>query len=645
MSAIAAHCGAQAAPGGAARIARMLDAMHARGTERHVLAPPRDAAPTSVVIGAVRHPWETTDSGADTSAAAALGTRTLVADATLVHRAALRRALDSRGAPAAAGAGDAALLLALLASHGEGGVSLLEGEFAFIQHDAASGRILAARDFAGSRSLYYAHVGGVLLLATLPGALLADPAVPRALDLATLASVAAGLWSHAPGTAYRAIRELPAGHLLTWTPGHEPETRAHWEPEAHVERRRRPLGEAAEELRALLLTAVQERLDPTAPTAVSLSGGWDSTAVFASAMEAGRRAPGNPGAIRAVSISYPEGDPGREDDTIRAVLGHWQATTHWLDVDAITLFDGAAASAARRDGPFAHAFEHWNRALYRGARAVDARVMLDGAGGDQLFQVSDVYLADLFAWGRWIELARQWRGRGGRGLRNFYRWAVRPALPPAVQRGIAAVRRRHPPRDHLHREAPFWFCRSFLDAHGVMEREASARPPLPRASRVLHETHAYLRFPYFSRILSQLHGFAQEEGVALRSPLLDARVVTWALRRPWSERADRAESKVALRAAMDGLLPPQVLAPRTHRTGITSAYFLRQLRGPGRVLVEGLLDDSHLASMGMIDLRLMRRAWDHVLRHDDDETGARLFFTLQAELWLRAQADVAGSAP
>lgn len=644
MSAIAACCGA-VAPGGPARLDRMLEAMHARGAERQRLQASGRGEPSLVALGVVRHPWETAAAGTVTSGAAVLGTRSLVADVTLVHRTDLHRTLDSRGAGVPSGASDATLLLALLASHGDEGVSLIEGEFSFIQHDAASGRILAARDFAGCRSLFYAHVGGVLLLATLPRALLADPAVPRALDLATMASVAAGLWSHAPGTAYRAIRELPAGHLLTWTPGREPETRAHWEPAARVERRRRPLGEAAEELRALLITAVQERLDPTAPTAVSLSGGWDSTAVFASAMEARRRAPGQSGPIHAVSISYPEGDPGREDDTIRAVLGHWRTRTHWLDVDAIPLFDAAVASAARRDGPFAHAFEHWNRALYRGARAVDARVMLDGAGGDQLFQVSDIYLADLFAWGRWIELARQWRGRGGRGLRNFYRWAVRPALPPAVQRGIAAVRRRHPPRDHLHREAPFWFRRSFLDAHGVMDRETSARPPLPQASRVLHETHAYLRFPYFSRILSQLHGFAQEEGVALRSPLLDARVVAWALRRPWSERADRAESKVALRAAMDGLLPPQVLAPRTHRTGITSAYFLRQLRGPGRVLVEGLLDDSHLASMGMIDLRLMRLAWDHVQRHDDDETGARLFFTLQAELWLRAQADAAGSSP
>lgn len=644
MSAIAAYCGT-AAPGGPARLDRMLEAMPARGSERRLLPVPGNGESSSVALGVVRHPWETAAAGTESSGAAVLGTRSLVADATLVHRADLRRALDSRGAGVPSGASEAALLLALLASHGDEGVPLIEGEFAFIQHDAASGRVLAARDFAGHRSLFYAHVDGVLLLATMPGALLSDPAVPRALDLATLASVAAGLWSHAPSTVYAAIRELPAGHLLTWTPGREPEIRAYWVPAAHVERRRRPLGEAAEELRALLITAVQARLDPIAPTAVSLSGGWDSTAVFAGAMEARRFAPGQSGPIRAVSISYPEGDPGREDDTIRAVLGQWQASTHWLDVDAIPLFTDAAASAARRDGPFAHAFEHWNRALYRGARAVGARVMLDGAGGDQLFQVSDIYLADLFAWGRWIELARQWRGRGGRGLRNFYRWAVRPALPPALQRGIAVVRRRHPPHDHLHRAAPFWFRRAFLDAHGVMEREISARPPLPRASRVLHETHAYVRFPYFSRILSQLRDFAQQEGVALRSPLLDARVVAWALRRPWSERADRAESKVALRAAMDGLLPPQVLAPRTHRTGITSAYFLRQLRGPGRVLVEGLLDDSHLASMGMIDLRLTRRAWDHVLRHDDDETGARLFLTLQAELWLRAHAPGAGAAP
>jgi hypothetical protein len=63
------------------------------------------------------------------------------------------------------------------------------------------------------------------------------------------------------------------------------------------------------------------------------------------------------------------------------------------------------------------------------------------------------------------------------------------------------------------------------------------------------------------------------------------------------------------------------------------------MRGPGRPLVEAMLQDPLLASLGMIDVPRLRHAWAHVLEHDNDEIGARIFFTLEAELWLRAHAE------
>ena len=53
-----------------------------------------------------------------------------------------------------------------------------------------------------------------------------------------------------------------------------------------------------------------------------------------------------------------------------------------------------------------------------------------------------------------------------------------------------------------------------------------------------------------------------------------------------------------------------------------------------------MLQDPLLASIGMIDAARLRQAWAHVLRHDNDEVAGRIFFTLQAELWLRAHADL-----
>jgi len=615
-----------------ASVERMLGRMRARGADHRAMLEPTHAAP--VALGAAKHAWER-DLRHGTATAESDGLR-VVADATLFFIEDLRRAIGAT-APAS-DAGPARMILAAYAKWGEDAFARLEGDFAFILWDGPRRRLLAARDFAGHRPLFLGTAAGTLVVASTVGAILEHTEIPRDLDLASLAAAAAGLWNHSAQTAFRAIRELPAGHLLRYEPGLAPTVHAYWSPPSSLLHTRQPIAQAAEELRHLLSESVRERLSPDGVTGLSLSGGWDSTAVFGTGQQLlgashdGRR-------IQPVSISYPPGDPGDEDDLIRAVAGRWNVEPRWLEVDEIPLFNEAEGAAAARDEPFAHAYERWNRELSRSARAAGARVMLDGVGGDQLFQVSDIFLSDLFQRGRWLELARQWRGRGGRGLRNFWRWAVRPALPDPVTRAIASLRGMPTPGHHFDRQPPPWFEHAFLESHGVLARERAEVPVLPRSSRVLGETHAYLRYPLFARILGHLGSFALEEGVELRSPLLDERVVRFAARRPWSERVDRRETKIVLRRAMQGLLPDHVLAPRAHRTGVTTAYFFRQLRGPGRPFIERMLQDPLLASLGMIEPRRLRRAWDHLLQHDDDSLAAPFFFTVQAEAWIRARTD------
>src|SRR5690606_4084438 len=134
-----------------------------------------------------------------------------------------------------------------------------------------------------------------------------------------------------------------------------------------------------------------------------LSGGWDSPAVFA-AGQAALRASGDPRSLLPVSISYPPGDPGREDELIESIAMHWDVPIHWVDIRDIPFVDRPVERAAERDEPFGHAFEMWHRSLARGSRGVGAHVAFDGVGGDQLFQVSEVYFADLLRSGRLLEL-------------------------------------------------------------------------------------------------------------------------------------------------------------------------------------------------------------------------------------------------
>lgn len=548
----------------------------------------------------------------------------VVADGDLYYRGDLLRRIGGDDA-------DTATLIARALERGdEDALHWFEGDFTFIAWHTTQRRVIAARDFGGRYPLFYAWHERRLYLGRAERELLADGRLPRSLDLTNLTIVAAGMWSQGDFTVYTAIRELPAGSVLRWRPGSAPVVRRFWYPEPKAPHRG-TLEDAASELRQLLDDAVRERLDPEGRTAVTLSGGWDSTAVYASA-----RAIGAP--VHGVSISYPEGDPGREDETIASVTRHWGDEPDFIDIADIPFYADWAAEAAQRPRPFAHAYERWNRALARRANERGARVILDGVGGDQLFQVSEIYLAELFRRGHWISLARELPARSTYDgtLRTLYRWAIRPNLPKSLSDRIARWRGLMPARHYLDRLPPIWFRRSFLEAHGVMQRERAHQPKPNTKNHVLAEAQAYLSLPFYPRVFAHLTGFARDEGVTLRSPLLDERIVRFSLARPWSDRIRGPETKRSLRLAMRGRLPDEVLAPRPRRTGTTNGYMRREMLRAGWPVAESLLDSMRLVDIGMVEPTRYRRAWDHIRQHEDDDTTARLFFTLQAELWLRS---------
>jgi len=312
-----------------------------------------------------------------------------------------------------------------------------------------------------------------------------------------------------------------------------------------------------------LAGAVRERLAPAGPTTVWLSGGWDSTAVFASG-ERVLRERGGGKHLRAVSLSYPPGDPGREDELIEAAAGRWGSPIHWVDIAGVPLLDGPGERAAGRDEPFAHAFEMGNRALARGTRALGSRVALDGVGGDQLFQVSPVYLADLLRGGRLPSLAREWRrtGLSGSGFHQFFHWAMLPLLPRWLRRSVAPIRGGRPLRGHLERPLPSWLRADFAERTGLLAREAAAAPPRDGMGPAAYETSWYLSHPYFPRAFACVADFALEEGVEVRSPLFDRRVVEFAVGRPREERAGGGETKRLLRRAMRRVTP--TISQRRH---------------------------------------------------------------------------------
>ena len=605
---------------------RALAAMAQRGAAARQVASCGEAT-----VAIACDPWEVEACGDSSPAVADDGGIIVVADASLYYRTDLQRALraaDTRPQGPTA----AHLILAAYRAWGDQCASRIEGDFAFVVWDSRVRRVLAARDIGATRTLFYAETADGLLLASTIAGLVAAGADP-ALNLAHLGEVAAGLALDEASTCLTSVARIPAGHTLRREGGCRPHVGAHWNPPTFESGGRLTLEDGAVALRELLTQAVAERLDRTRSTSVWLSGGWDSPAVFGPAMVA---TGGDIDRVRTVSITYPIGDPGREDDLISSILKRWGATAHWIDSADISLLEELRSGASRRDEPFAHVFEHWNRALARGSRAVDSRVALHGNGGDQLFQVSLVYLADLVRRGRLMSVARECRARGVRDARTLFRWAVQPLLPPFALGAAAAIRRGRPLRGYLDRDVPTWIDPGFARRHALRDRARTTPARRAGESFAAAESRFYLTSPYFPRVYACVGALAREEGVEIRSPLMDPRVIAFAAERPREERASRQETKRVLRAAMRGIIPDDVLAPRRTRTGTTGRLFARAFRAAGSTLVAEATRHSRLAELGVIDPTALERGWREWQATQDGNLGVALFLTLQTEFWTRA---------
>lgn len=604
----------------------MLDGMARRGTD--IVA---NWHGEEAVVAVARNGWELAEGFSDGAMVVETAGIVVAADATLYDRdTLLNRLRDHDVVPA--GPSPSHLIAAAYRAWGPRCTEYLNGDYAFVIWEIRMRHMCAARSPGGKRPLFVAATGDSIVVASTVGGAMAHASVSTKLNPAALAAAACGLVTVAgPETVYRGVRRVGAGETVTWRRGQLMNTGGWRAPPIGGVTARADLNEGADVLRELLSEAVARRLAPHT-TAVWLSGGWDSSAVWGMGQhilrdDEHRR-------MFGVSISYPPGDPGREDEYIAASARHWDAHVSWLRIADIPLFDDPETKAAERDEPLAHMFEHWNRSLARASRAGGASVALDGFGGDQLFQVSESYLIDLWRRGQRLEVWRDWHKRGMGSLPRLIDEIVRPART-IRQRGI-------PWAKALLRPLPPWLRTDFAERYSLIDRQREYLPPDTTADLSEGETRFLLESPFYYMVNHIVSEFALEHGVESRSPLFDERIVRFAASRPRGERASGRETKRLLRRAVQGLLPDHVLASRPRRTGVTSAYAREWMIQPFSFIVERVCRTPWLLEeLGIIDVERYLEATRPARMASNGDLRVSAFFTLQTELWLRSRIDKA----
>lgn len=545
----------------------------------------------------------------------------------------LRRELEAKG-HCFRGHSDTEVLLHLYLEEGEVFLSRLNGIFALAIFDKRIGAMLMARDALGVKPLYYsATERGIAFCSEMKGLLALVPEAHE-IDLVAIHRYLSYLWCPGDGTPLRNVKKLGPGEAMLVRNGRIERHHAWYRLPAcrgvvaDLDERA-----AVEGTTAHVRQAVQRQMVADVPVGAFLSGGLDSSAVVAFAREA------SPG-IRCFSINARGGsEEGATDDLpyAREVARHLNVPLDIVDIDASRMADDIERMVVQLDEPLADPAPLNVLYISELARSHGIKVLLSGAGGDDLFtgyrRHRALELERLWAWlprtvrggiegaAAQLDQRRPWARRlakltsgaalaGNERIANYFRWAAEPTLlalyTPEARRALG----RHTAAEPM---------LAFLQ-----ELPAST----PRLERMLALEQ---RFFLTDHNLTYTDKMSMATGVEVRVPLLDLDLVDFAARIPPRLKQRGGVGKWVFKKAMEPYLPHQVIYRPKSGFG---APLRRWMRHELRPLVGDLLGPASLKRRGIVDSAAVAAL---IAANDSGTVDASytLLSLLSIEIWCR----------
>jgi asparagine synthase (glutamine-hydrolysing) len=461
---------------------------------------------------------------------------------------------------------DTEVVLAAYDQWGPDSITRLVGMFAFGLWDATRRRLWLVRDRLGKKPLYYTHADGRLRFASELKCLLADDTFRRDIDVDAISLYLRYGYVPSPFTIFRDARKLPPAHYLLYENGSVSITR-YWDPAPFaVERPHLTDRDAQAELEERLAVAVKQRLIADVPLGAFLSGGIDSSLVVSLMNEQGARP------VRTFSIRF-DNPEYNEADHASAVAQHLR-TDHYeqtcTDKDMLAAVD---LLPGMFDEPFADSSAIPTFLVSKIARE-RVTVALSGDGGDELFlgYPRHAYAASA-SWA--LSLPGSVRKAAARGAAR---------LPTRRLRRIADVLRSDE-ADQYARFITLWnpdelltlTGRSVADAPAYADALARSQNVSADARPGLLDLVSYLP----DDILTKVDRASMTVALEVRAPLLDHRVVEFALGLPLTLKRRGRTTKWVLRELLYRRVPRKLVDRPKMGFGVPLGdWFLGPLREP-----------------------------------------------------------------
>ena len=514
--------------------------------------------------------------------------------------------------------GDTEVILAAYQLWGVECVRRFNGMFAFAIYDGLKQRLFVARDRAGEKPLFYHYASNTLHFASELKALLANPALPRAVSPEGLQAYLAMGYVSGAQCLLQGYQKLPPAHALSFdlTTG-ALKTWRYWSPpdlDANTSVSTAATAELVDQLESLLEAAVQRQLVADVPVGVLLSGGVDSSLITAMAVRATDK-------VKTFTVGFP--GHGALDERVHARLIARHFGTEHIELEAPTVSVEVFKKLARQfDEPIVDSSMIPTYLVSQLVRQ-HCTVALGGDGGDELFGGYGHYSRLL-----WME---QRLGKIPLPLRKLVATAAQNFLPIGFKgrnwlQGLGVDLKRGVP-----------LVGSYFDATARRSLLPMLRMPAAHplsagsnfvASGDLLQRATRFDFQHYlaEDILVKVDRASMLNSLEIRAPFLDVSLIEFAFGKvPSALKANAQEKKILLKRLTARVLPPQFDQQRKQGFSIPLASWLKQ--GEFRDLFHSVLKGS--------DCSFDRKMMSQLLEGQDRgrNNSERLFALVLFELW------------
>lgn len=509
------------------------------------------------------------------------------------------------------------------------------GMFAVAAWNSREKRLLMIRDRMGVKPLYYFWDGETFLFASEIKAILASGLTERRINRQSLWDYLTFRYIPGPETIWEGVRKLPPGFALELEQGASPREICYWKTDVFCDDSEQAYSEpkSDKEFASLFLDSVDLRLTASdVPVGVLLSGGLDSSAVAAAAVELGHRN------FHTFSVGFDEGGHHSELPYAKQVARHVGAQYHEVIINQKQFLDMLPEQVYFSDEPLADLASIPLLAVCRLARR-DVKVVLSGEGSDEVLGGYDLDQSE-----RTWRLVRNLQRLPSPFLKAGAEWG-RWFLPKRFRRPLERIAnvpladwnrigRAHMTRSWDQAEKQFlWPTGEMEDSDRILESQyaqARSHDPLQQILSV------YQKAWLIEDLLMKADKMSMATSLELRTPFLDYRLVEWANRQPNSAKVKRVKmnqytTKSVLRRFCAGRLPEEILR-RPKRGFPVPAYIWIQnglagwaydlLLGTGSRIARAFRHDS------------MRR-YLHAAELGNQQAAHRVWTLIVLELWLR----------